>query len=107
MDDPGKSDGYGSFQESYGVVPSNSEYHPSLRSVIASAPPVLESESLYDTFTPNNLFELRKQKRKVINESADPIEIRVRKLNQNVAFPQRSPPTATQPQVNFSIKACI
>lgn len=59
MDEHNTGDGYSTIHEGYGVVPSNSEYNQPFRSVIASAPPVLESESVYNTFSAQNLIQVR------------------------------------------------
>ena len=59
MDGHNAGEGYSNFQESYGVVPSNSEYHqPPFRSVVASAPPILESESQFNSFSAHNLIQV-------------------------------------------------
>lgn len=58
MDAHNTGEGYSNYRESYGVVPSNSEYHQPFRSVIASAPPVLESEPPYDSFSAQNLIQV-------------------------------------------------
>ena len=59
MDEHPTGDGYGSFQEGYGVVPSNSEYNQTFRSVVASAPPILESGSVYNSLSAHNLIHVR------------------------------------------------
>ncbi|KAL5256854.1 hypothetical protein ACHWQZ_G011949 [Mnemiopsis leidyi] len=83
MDEHHTGEGYSeTLHEGYGVVPSNSEYNQSFRSVIASAPPVLQTEtSVYDALSAQNLIQVRKQKKRNQHDS-DPMEIRVRKLKQ-------------------------
>lgn len=43
--------------EGYGVVPSNSEYVGTFRSVVASAPPVMETD--INVISAHNLIEVR------------------------------------------------
>ena len=58
MDEHNTGDGYSeTLHEGYGVVPSNSEYQ-SFRSVIASAPPILESDTaIYNHLSAQNLIQ--------------------------------------------------
>jgi hypothetical protein len=60
MDEHNTGEGYSdTLHEGYGVVPSNSEYNQSFRSVIASAPPILETEtSVYDALSAQNLIQV-------------------------------------------------
>ena len=64
MDEHNAGEGYSdTLHEGYGVVPSNSEYNQSFRSVIASAPPILQTETpIYDPLSAQNLIQVITEK---------------------------------------------